>query len=432
MTLDLIAMALAALAMWRRSPGPRARGLLAALVMALAAASLRTFAGVDALASLRAGSFTFDGGGLVVLNTASGLILLALCLAVVARPGIPELVVVAASGWLTAPLWRLPGISRAMGVAAAIVAVSTFGWWLLLKVRPGRVLLAADRIFLDRSLRAAWRPGPGWRANPPILAAAVFALLALTVPHLWTVLGGVGLATVTAWIALHRAGQRHAILLVAAALVFLVLLWSVRLAGPLGGWIPVLIDGPFSPRTALLLAALTAGAALVLAGAWPLHGMTPPIVVAALVIPLAGTFGTLLIPDGMQFWQPLLAPLTLVGMMHAQAHRRTDALLLGGALLGFWTATLPGALGGTVLMLTAWILSLQAGSWLGRIPRPRGVVGILALIPAAGALLVLHGHLATEVAYGIVAAAVAAVAIATPPLAANAADLARSGVASAA
>lgn len=429
MTLDLIAMALVALAMWRPARAGRALGLLAALVMALAAASLRAFAGADALASLRAGGFAVDAGGLVVLNTTSGLVLLALLLALVARPGIAELAVVVVGAWLTAPLWRQPGISRAIGVAAAIVAVSALGWWLLLTLRPGRVLLAVDRILLDRSLRAAWRPGPGWRAEPPVLAAAVFATMALLVPHLWSVLGGVALATVAAWIAARRANHRHAILLAAAALVFLILLWSVRLAGPLGGWIPDLIDGPFSPRAALLLAALTTGAALILAGAWPLHGMTPPIVLAPTVVPLAGTFGTLLIPDGVQFWQPLLAPLTLMGMMHAQAHRRTDALLLGGALLGFWTATRPGAVGGALLALTAWILSLQSGSWLGRVPRPRGMVMVLALIPAAGALLVLHGHLATEVTYGLVAAAVAAAAILTPHPAPKASELALLGVA---
>lgn len=429
MTLDLIAMALAALAMWRPAPAGRALGLLAALLMALAAASLRTFSGVDALAALRGGSVGLDAGGLVFMNATSGLVLLALLLAVVARPGIAELGVAVLGAWLAAPLWRLPGISRAVGVAAAIVAVSAIGWWLVLALRPGRALRAGDRILLDRSLRAAWRPEPGWRAGPPVLAAAAFAILALVVPHLWTVLGGAGLAAVAAWLAGRRARRRQAILLVAAALVLLILLWSVRLAGPLGGWIPDLIDGPFSPRAALLLAALAAGAALVLAGAWPLHGVTVPIVVAPLVIPLAGTFGTLLVPDGMQFWQPLLAPLTLIGMMHAQAHRRTDALLLGGGLLGFWTATLPGALGGALLVLTAWILSLRAGSWLGRVPRPRGMAVMLALIPSAGVLLVLRGHLATEVTYGILAAAVAAVAIATPPPAGNDTELARLGVA---
>jgi hypothetical protein len=180
-TLDLIAMALLALAMWRPAREGRALGLLAALVMALAASSLCAFAGVDALASLRAGTFAFDAGGLVVLNTTSGLVLLALLLALVARPGIAELGVVAVGTWLAAPLWRLPGLSRVIGVAAAIVAVSALGWWLLLTLRPGRLLRAADRVLLDRSLAAGWRPGSGWRAEAPTLAAAMFALLALTV-----------------------------------------------------------------------------------------------------------------------------------------------------------------------------------------------------------------------------------------------------------
>lgn len=405
MRLDLIAVALAAIAMWRVEPRSRAVGLLAALVMGVAAASLQVFSGAEPERILR-GDFAVDATGLVVLTVITGLVLLGLVLGLAARPGPVSVIVVGAGAWLASPLLRWPGLNRSVGVAAGVVAVSTVGWWLLRRLRPGRLLLWLDR-FLDPVTQEGARSTP---ALPPFLASAVFVLLAIAVPHLWTVLGGSALALIACWVAVRGAGWRTGVLLVAALFCTIALLWSVRLAGPLGGWIPSLVDGPFSPRAALLLALLVAGAAWIASGSWPLHGRVPALTMP-LVIPLAGTFGVLLIPDGLRYWQPLLAPVTILGMLHAVAHRRLDRLMVSVALLGFWTATIPGATGGVLLTASAVALVLLPTAVVRRHAPPRLVAVATQLVPAVGLLLVLRGHLATEVAYGLVAAWIGAAAI---------------------
>lgn len=410
MTLDLIAVALAAIAVWRSAPRPRAVGLLAALVMGVAAGSIRRLEGWNSLAALRS-DLAVNAGGLLFLNVITGLVLLGLVLSIAARPGLLSILVAVAGAWAAAPLWQLPGITRSVGIAAAIVAGAALVWLVVGWLRPGRFLVALDRRFLDPAGGSGVRDRIAWQPTAPFLATVAFVAMAVLIPHLWTVLGATTLALVATWRTQRPAGWRAAPILVAAGLSLLVLLWSVRLSGPLGGWIPDLVDGPFSPRAALLLAAMVAGAVLIIAGSWPLHRLAAPDLVLPLVIPLAGTFGALLIPDGLRYWQPLLAPLTLLGVAHAVTRRNTETLLLSGGLLGFWTGTVPGAIGGALLVLSAWVL-ISGGGFGFRTPGPHPpLVRAAHLVPAVGALLVLRGHLATEVTYGLVAVAIVAMAL---------------------
>lgn len=412
MTLELVALGAAAVAVSRPDRRARGLGLLAVLALGLGAASIHVVLG--GTAPLRALG-AVAGPDAAFLQAAAALLLLGAGLALAAGPWPLGALVAAATAWASWPLPRLPGMPRAVGIAAGIVAVGVAAWLLLDWLRPGRLLLALDRVVApgggrhdDRS-PAPPRSGAG-------LAAMMAGGLAVLVPHLATVLGGTTVALGALATARGRDGRRPWILLPAALLSFLALVWSVRLAGPLGGWLPTLVDGPFSPRAALLLGAMISAAAWMAAAAWPLHGAAVPRAAALLVIPLVAVYGGLLIPDGLRHWQPLLAPLTLLGMMHAAAAARLDRLLLQGGLLGLWTATAPGAMGGGVLVACAVVVAGR------RTPLP-GALRVLALVPAAGGVLVLRGHLHTEVVYGLVAAAVAALAIGRTMVAAGAPPL---------
>lgn len=400
MTLELVALGAVAATAGRADRRARGLGLLAGLALALGAASLHVVLG--GTAALGAPGL-MTGADPAFLQSAAALLVLGAGFALAAGPWPAGVLVAAATAWASWPLLLQPGMVRAVGIAAGILAAGVAVWLLVGWLRPGRLLLALDRVV-----------APGWRtvegpatARPRTgagLAAAMAGGIALLVPHLVTVLGGTLVALGALLVAGWRQGRRTWLLVPAGLLVFLALLWSVRLAGPLGGWLPTLVDGPFSPRAALLLSAMVSAAAWMVTGAWPLHGAGVPPAAALLALPLVALFGTLLVPDGIRFWQPLLAPLTLLGMMHALAAARPDRLLLHGGLLGLWTATPPGAVGGAVLVACAVAVA-------GRTSSLPGALRVLAVLPAAGVVLVVRGHLQTEVVYGLAAAAVVAFAI---------------------
>jgi hypothetical protein len=292
-----------------------------------------------------------------------------------------------------------------------VTAVAVFGWLVLRGVRPGRILLALDRFVLDRRGRSSWRPSPDWTPTAPILVASVSTILALTIPHLWTVLGGGAIALTAGWIASRRRGWLPLGLLPGIVLAVLILLWSVRLTGPLGGWIPALIDGPFSPRAAQALALMTSGVVVAASGLWPVHGITIPVLLSPLAIAVSA-YATLLLPDGVQFWQPLLAPVALVAMMHGVAQRRTGQVLVAAGVFGAWTGTREGTVGGALLVGAAWLMVVVPATWLSRLSPPRLLIRVAWLLPCWGAVLVLRGGVSTQIVYSMVAALTMAVAIA--------------------
>jgi len=410
-TLELLAVGLAGIGAARPEPRARALLFLAALGVGLAAAALVAAFGSSSLAGMA--DWARDPETLGLLHFAGGLVLLGLVVALLSGPRWSTLVVLAIGGGLSLPFARLPGAWRVVGIAAGVLSAAVLGWIILTWLRPGRILVALDRVLFDRAGRGAWQPAVGWMPDAPVLVAAGAGIVALVVPHLFTVLGGVIIATIAGWLAASRAGRRPWPLLVAATLVFLILLWTVRLSGPLGGWIPALVDGPFSPRAAQWLGAMTAGAALILAGQWPWHGAAVPILLAPLAVAVVGGFGVRLIPDGLQWWQPILAPLTLMALMHAAAHRRMPAFLVAAGLFGLWTGTLAGTGGGAALVGVGWILFVAPVTWLGRLNRPRAVAGLGGMFVAAAGILVLRAGLATEVGYSLVGTMVVATAVAT-------------------
>jgi hypothetical protein len=405
-SLSLAAGMLAAWGLVQGDSRRRALVLVAALLLGLAAASVAASLGDSRPASF-AGS-AWDAGGLVFLQIVAGIVLLALVMALAVAPHAVTLAIVALAGWLSWPLVQLGGIVRPVGFAGVVAAGAAFGWILLVRARPGRLFGALDRGVLDPHQRASWRPPREWVPTAWPLVAAAAAVVALLIPHLTTVLGGALVAVIAAFTASRQGGRPAWALLPVIPLLFLILLWSLHLSGPLGGWIPNLIDGPFSPRASQLLAALTALALLPLAGLWPLHGVSVPILLAPVVVAVGGVFAALLIPDGVQWWQPLLAPLAVVAMAHALARRLPSQLLMAAGVFGLWSGTLAGALGGAVLVLSAWALVMVPVSWAARLPVAPVAARLLWLPSVAGAIALLHGAITTEVTYTLAAVVIGA------------------------
>ncbi|MFN2315533.1 MAG: hypothetical protein ABR551_09240 [Gemmatimonadales bacterium] len=409
MTLSILAVLLAAWALVRRDAARRATLLIASLILGLAAASLAAAAGNSMTASLA--QMPGSAPGVEFLQVAAGLTLLAMVMAVAAAPHLVTIGWAGLVGWVAWPLAQAGGLIRPAGIAALVAALGIFGWLALRRIRPGRVFVGLDQALLDRRNVVAWRPTNDWIPTAWPLVAAVASLLALTIPHLAMVLGGAVVATTATFIASRKAGRPAWALLLSVPLLVVVLLWTLHLSGPLGGWIPGLIDGPFSPRAAQALALLTSLALLPIAGLWPLHGVTVPVLLAPLLVAVGGTFAVLLIPDGIQWWQPVLAPLAVLAMAHAVARRSPAQLLVAAGVFGLWTGTRPGGFGGALLLVSAWMLVVVPGTWLGRLPVPGVIPRTLGLVPVVGTVAVLHGGLVTEVAYTVAATLVAAAGI---------------------
>lgn len=409
MNLAWIAVALAALGVLQGSEVSQRRLLLGALLVGLASASLILVSGTDHLSP--SVSVAFDANGVIFLQVVGGLLLLGVGLGWAAGAWLPMLALTIVTVFSTRVLFGFAGWLRPVGVAAAVTAVAAIGWVITSSLRPGRLLVALDLGLLDRQGRSGWRPPTGWTPTAPVLAAGAAAVIALAVPHLWSVLGGTTVAVVAAWLATRRAGRPAWMLVPAALLVGLTLLWTTRLSGPLGGWIPTLIDGPFSPRAAQVLALMVAAAGSVLAAVWPWHGVSVPILLAPLAAGALGAVGTLLVPDGVQWWQPIFAPLALVGMGHGVAWRRMDQVLVAAGMYGCWTGTRTGTLGGMMLVATGWILAVAPSTWIGKLPVAPLVARLLWLFPGGGVLLVQRAGIATETGYAILFSAVVAASI---------------------
>lgn len=409
MSLSLAAGILAAWGLVQGEARRRALVLVAALLLGLAAGSVAASLG-DSRPESVAGH-AWDAGGLVFLQIVGGIALLAMVTALAAAPHAVTLGIVAFAGWVSWPLVQLGGIVRPVGFAAVVAAAGAFGWILMVRIRPGRLFLALDRGVLDPHGMAAWRPSREWVPTAWPMVAASAAAVALLIPHLATVLGGALVAVIAAFMASRQSGRTAWGLLPAVPLLFVILVWSMHLSGPLGGWIPTLIDGPFSPRAARLLAAMAAATLVSLAGLWPLHGISIPVLLAPVVVAVGGSFAALLIPDGIQWWQPILAPLAVVAMAHALARRLPAQFLAAAGVFGLWTGTRAGALGGAVLVVSAWVMVAVRVSWAGRLPVSPVAARLLWLPALAGGMALLQGAIATEVTYTLAAVILGAAAI---------------------
>jgi hypothetical protein len=294
----------------------------------------------------------------------------------------------------------------AVAVLAAGMAAATYGI-------GGALGLGARVRQLDARLfgRGAAAPGAAARggaaqAGVPegrdalVLAALVLAGLAAAWAgrHVAVVFGGALLAVAAAERYRRRLGAPVSGLVVSLAfgLALAVAYWLLAtIAGPVGLSLDRLGEVPLSAAAETAVAVPIAFAVWLSFALWPIHNLAP-----SLVGTLAGAavwlrVGAPAVPHGLAHWQPLLAPLAVIGIWHGAVARRPHTTLRGLALLALASLAPESARGALLLLAAAGALRLN--SRLGR---------AFALVAAGlGALFALEAGLRAQVVYTVLAAA---------------------------
>lgn len=286
----------------------------------------------------------------------------------------------------------------------------------VLMLLGGAVVVAAALMGFRRGL-------PPRNERPPALSASRYPdpvlltglALAAAAPHLLLLELGILLALVSAVRAVLRDGANRwwlAVPLLGGVLAGIALLLMLTIAGPEGGSIAALPDGPFSPPAERLLVMLLGGASLLLAGIPP-FGRTPSglalaplaaILLARLVVPV--------LPGGLLEWQPLAMLLLLLSGGLAVFRGRWAAFAVVAGLAGLWSGEPSAAFAALVLVLVGWLTGQAASGRLGPLrPLPAHWTGLPLVVPALAALPVLEGGLRTQVVLSVALVAAGIVAL---------------------
>lgn len=295
------------------------------------------------------------------------------------------------------------GAVSLLGGARHVVAAASTG--ALLLASAVLAALGGACLLFGRVVRV---PPTGDDGTPPRPIAAVLGLLAGALataagPHLSLVVAGVLLAAWSGWL-LQRSGGGSRLPLAPVLTLLLLPAWwlMATIAGPEGlavGALPML---PTSPAAERLLGLVFLVVAWATAGLWPLHRQ----VSAALLAPV----GALLlvrvvlpaVPDGLEYWRPLVMPAVVLGIWHAALGGRLAGVAVGLAWVGLLGASREGLSGAALLMAGA--LALELAGQTGRVHRWRPVVRVAsALAAGAGALLAVESGLGVEVVYTVLA-----------------------------
>jgi hypothetical protein len=249
----------------------------------------------------------------------------------------------------------LRALAAAIGLALTGVA-ATVGGRAIVATRPGRIVA---RRLAPPPLAPAIRPDSGAYRELVILVAAV-ATTALA-PHVLAVFVGVVLATWAGYLAFHRPGSRPVPVAPVFTLLLLPAYWLLAtIAGPTGLRLEALPQIPLSPAAELLVEPALLLAAWAAAGLWPLQRQLPG--------PLAAPAGGLLLarvaqplgPGGLEYWQPLTAPVLMLGLWNAASYGRWPLLVAGGGVLGIAAGARDGVLAGIGLLVTGLALELRS------------------------------------------------------------------------
>lgn len=367
----------------------RATGVLAAVAAGLAVAGLRAAPG-----GAREPGFAAAGAALLLVGALLG-------------------AAAAVSGWRR-------GGSRLSGTAAvgllAGAATLLWGGRTLLRDAPALstglafvVVVAAGMILLVPGRLA--RPGgdPGVTAHRPL--AGIAGLLAgglavLAGPHLSVVFLG---CIVAAWAGylLQRAAGGSAVPLAPALTLLLLPAWwfMATVAGPEGLGIAALGSLPLSPAAEQLLAPILLLAAWALAGLWPLQRQMPGPLTAPIGALLVARVARPAVPDGLEHWRALAAPLVVAGIWHAALTGRLALLAIGLAWVGLLAPGGHGLAGAALLLAGALLLELARPFGAADPRRAVAVRLALGLATGCGALLAVEAALGGEVVYSVVAVA---------------------------
>jgi hypothetical protein len=139
------------------------------------------------------------------------------------------------------------------------------------------------------------------------------------------------------------------------------------IAGPLGLRLAGLPQIPLSPAAELLVLPALLLAAWAIAGLWPLQRQLPGALTASAGALLLARVAQALGASGLEYWQPLVAPVIVLGLWNAAAYGRWPLLLAGGGVLALAAGTRAGNPAGLGLVATGLALELFA---TGLVPRP--------------------------------------------------------------
>lgn len=367
----------------------RATGVLAAVATGLALAGLRAAPG-----GAREPGFAAAGAALLLLGA-----LLGAAAAVTGwRRGRSRLTGAAAVGLLAGAAALLWGGRTLLGEAPAL----SIGLAFLIVVGAGMILLVPGRL-----ARLGGDPG----ATAPRPHAGIAGLLAgglavLAGPHVSVVFLGCIIAAWAGYLLQRAAGGPAAPLAPALTLLLLPAWWFMAtVAGPEGLGIGALGSLPLSPAAEQLLAPILLLAAWALAGLWPLHRQMPGPLTAPIGAMLVARVALPAVPDGLEHWRALAAPLVVAGIWHAALTGRLALLAIGLAWVGLLAPGGHGLAGAALLLAGALVLELARPFGAANPRRAAAVRLALGLATGCGALLAVEAALGGEVVYSVVAVA---------------------------
>jgi hypothetical protein len=170
------------------------------------------------------------------------------------------------------------------------------------------------------------------------------------------------------------------------------------IAGPIGLRLADLRQIPLSPAAELVVEPVLLLAAWGAAGLWPLQRQLPGALTAPAGGLLLARIAQPLGPSGLEYWQPLTAPVIVLGLWNAAAYGRWPLLLAGGGVLGIAAGTRDGVVASAGLLAIGLTLELCSIAGLPRrvsvlIEATAWPVATLAGVPA------LHAALGGQVVY---------------------------------
>ncbi len=241
------------------------------------------------------------------------------------------------------------------------------------------------------------------RPDPLLLLGMLIASVA---PHL-VVLGLGVLLTIASQLrkAIRSGPGRWWIPLVASALLLgIAFALMLTITGPEGGRVSRLPDGPFSPAAERWLVLLVGGGSLLVAGLPPLHRAPWRLSLAPLAAILLVRVVVPALSAGLEESQSLAMLVLVLGLAAAALAGRWSEVMVAGGLIALWSGQEFGQLAACALVLWGWFVG-------------RGVqlrerwAGLLAAVPALGALPALESALLAQVVLPVTAVAAVVVGL---------------------
>jgi hypothetical protein len=318
--------------------------------------------------------------------------------------------------WLFRPLWSRARLAEALAEAGALVLAAWALWSLARLARAGAGIERVDRWLTANSTAAGDHEATN--SETLMLAGALLALI----PIASTLLAGTALAVA----GLQGAARGRGIpgrpwLLPFFMLALAPASWLLlTAAGSIAPSLANLSEAPFSSAAEAWIVPWLCIAAWGLSGLWPIQGVVPPPILAPLAGLLMVRIGVDALPEGMQGWQTVVAPLAVVSLWWGGVTARPAMALAAAGMFG--AMVVPAGQGDGPLLLFGMA---GVAAVLPFVPALVGTPAWLPtrlgwLIPAVAAWPVLEAGLRSQVAYSVLMAAGIAAAAAASALAASA------------